>query len=42
MLIPQLGGPASLWLLLSVAMVGTGVALVARRRRGDTVGTPVG
>ncbi|WP_459985387.1 hypothetical protein [Nocardioides sp. AN3] len=42
MLIPQLGGPGSVWLPLSLAMVGTGVVLVGRRRRGSTRTAPVG
>jgi hypothetical protein len=37
MLIPQLGGPPSILLSLSLAMIGTGLVLVARRRRGDYV-----
>jgi hypothetical protein len=42
MVIPQLGGPASVWLPLSLAMVGTGLVLVARRRRGAGVGPAMG
>lgn len=42
MLIPELGGPASGWLPLSLAMIGTGLVLVERRRRGAALGTPVG
>ncbi|MDH2414448.1 hypothetical protein [Nocardioides sp. CER19] len=42
MLIPQLGGPASVWMPLSLAMVGTGLVLVARRRRDAALETPAG
>lgn len=42
MLIPELGGPASVWLPLSLAMIGAGLVLVARRRRGAALGAPVG
>jgi len=42
MLIPQLGGPASVWLPLSLAMIGAGLVLVERRRRGAALGAPVG
>lgn len=41
-LIPQLGGPAPVWALLSLTMVVTGLVLMARRRRDAALGTPVG
>ena len=41
-LIPQLGGPSSALLLMSLAMIGAGLALVARRRRVTPVGPAMG